>query len=227
MITDQLFWEWFVERIRAVVARPTEFFAEIKDEIKEEAKNKAEKKQTKVYFLLFAAVLSCFLVIQKLKLATIFQDWKFALYLLPFTILVMLGMIILWLFQAAMAYLFLRLLNGKGSYTNTLLVTVYSATPFFIFMILFSLLNIILVELQAFSLIIQVIMFFLSMITFFYQWWLTLIGYSAMHDISKLRAFAAAYIIPYLILGICLTVLMTVVYLNAPIDPIGGLAKWG
>lgn len=217
-VADQPFREWFLEKTLAVLRRPSRFFAEIKGN----AADATKRKRTMAYFLLFATVLSFLLVVQKLSFSTIIQHWKFAAYLLPITIIGVLGMVMLWLLQAAIAHLFLHLLKGKGSYTNTLTVAVYSATPFFIFMILFTIINIILIGLQAFSLIIQVIMFFLSMIAFFYQWWLTLIGYSIMHDISKSRAFAAAYLIPYLILGIFLTILMIIAYLNAPIDPIAG-----
>ena len=156
------------DKIKKVLLRPTEFFTEIKKEV---GVGKAFK-YLALISLVYAVLLTIFMFI-----FSIFLGGFGLFFLLVLPIIIYFISLIGSFVGAGFMHLFVKMFGGKGDYSATYKVSVYSATPTFLLGW------------------IQFVNLFVSI----YSFYLYLKGLSILHDISMGRAFLIA-IIPAIII---------------------------
>jgi hypothetical protein len=164
-----------IEKIKKVLFNPTEFFEEVKKEV---GIGEAFKYLV-IISLTYAIILMFFMAILSLFMGFFPAFFGIFVFLIPLGIfsLSLIGSFV----GAAILHLFVKILGGKGDYSATYKASVYSSTP---------------------SLLLGWIPY-VSLLVFVYTFYLTLKGFSILHEISMGRAFLVLFI-PALIIGLIL-----------------------
>ena len=193
----------YFEFVRQTILEPRKFFSQLKKEKRIDKALILLVLYTLIYNLL-DLVISFDYINDSLQLTPAYAIVSFII-IYVFANVINIGIVFLYM---AISHIFLRWLNGRGSFVNTFNASLLSYLPLYILNIVFAVPSAIIrkslqtgksisVLLQSTFLSIAFVAFVLStlaLLIYCYYW--SLIALSSAHKISKLRVFVATFIMP-------------------------------